>query len=264
MAMCCTFHISTIFHFEPHFRHSTPYHISYHSTYLIPPDNTSHGVMCRIAWRGIWCDVEGFAMPDVGCCVLFILMWPCCGIRCEVDYVRYGVMLHVMSCNVTEEVLWNVVMRCGMWWCAVMQDVKCGCGIPSDVVWFDAIVMLNDGWNAVWDVWCGGLECVLWDSVMCNLYFSECGDVHGVVWGGMWEWCGMVHRDVVEWLMWIMVRCEMWCDVSVCEMWCDVQCCNFRHGVIEMRDVEYGVVWNVVSWYVACCLMQNVESYDVM
>ena len=28
-------------------------------------------------------------------------------------------------------------------------------------------------------VWCG-LECVLWDSAMCNLYL-KCGDVHGVV-----------------------------------------------------------------------------------
>ena len=36
----------------------------------------------------------------------------------------------------------------GIWWCAVMQDVKCGCGRPSDVEWFDAIlcgVMRNDG-----------------------------------------------------------------------------------------------------------------------
>ena len=24
-----------------------------------------------------------------------------------------------------------------------------------------------------------------------------------------------------------------------------------------MCDVEYGVVWNVVSWYVECCIMQN-------
>ena len=31
-----------------------------------------------------------------------------------------------------------------------------------------------------------------------------------------------------------------------------------------MCDVEYGVVWNVVSWYVECCIMRNVESYDVM
>ena len=28
--------------------------------------------------------------------------------------------------------------------------------------------------------------------------------------------------------------------------------------------VEYGVVWNVVSWYVECCIMQDAESYDVM
>ena len=28
-------------------------------------------------------------------------------------------------------------------------------------------------------------------------------------------------------------------------------------------DMEYGVVWNIVSWYVECCIMQDVESYDV-
>ena len=46
-----------------------------------------------------------------------------------------------------------------------MQDVKCGCGIPSDVKRFDArlpirhgSVMRNDGRNAVWDMWCG-LQC---------------------------------------------------------------------------------------------------------
>ena len=62
-------HSSTIFHIEPHFRHSTPYHIS-----LIKYHQITHGVMC-IVWCGIWCDVECFAMPDVGCCALFILMW---------------------------------------------------------------------------------------------------------------------------------------------------------------------------------------------
>ena len=35
----------------------------------------------------------------------------------------------------------------------------------------------------VWDVLCG-LECVLWDSGMCNLYFNVI--VHGMVRGGMW------------------------------------------------------------------------------
>ena len=32
----------------------------------------------------------------------------------------------------------------------------------------------------------------------------------------------------------------------------------------KMLDVEYGVVWNVVSWYVECCTIQDVESYNVM
>ena len=38
-------------------------------------------------------------------------------------------------------------------------------------------MMRNDGRNAVWDVVRFGTECVLWDSVMCNLYLN----VHGGV-----------------------------------------------------------------------------------
>ena len=49
-----------------------------------------------------------------------------------------------------------------------------------------------------------------------------------------------------------------------CEMWCNVKCCRFRDGAIEMQNVEYGVVWNVVSWYVECCIMKDVESYDAI
>ena len=30
-----------------------------------------------------------------------------------------------------------------------------------------------------------------------------------------------------------------------------------------MRDVEYGVVWNVVSWYEECCIMQVWQRCDV-
>ena len=55
-------------------------------------------------------------MPDVGCRALFILMWLCCGIRCDVEYVRCGVMLNVMSCN-------------------VRRGVKCG-----DATWNDGVV----------------------------------------------------------------------------------------------------------------------------
>ena len=162
-------------------------------------------VRCGIVWCEIWCDVECFAMPEEGCCALFILMWLWCRIRCNVEYVRYGAMLHDVknkvqcricaiwcnatcdvknkvqcricaiwcdaTCAVSDEVLWNVGWWCGawgIWWCVVMQDVKCGCGIPSDVEWFDAIL---DMVEMQCRMWCG-LECVLWDSVMCNLYFN--------------------------------------------------------------------------------------------
>ena len=49
---------------------------------------------------------------------------------------------------------------------------KCGCGIPSDMEWFDAILDMVASC-----VWCG-LEHVLWNSVICNLYLNV---VHGVV-----------------------------------------------------------------------------------
>ena len=53
------------------------------------------------------------------------------------------VMLHVMSCSQMR----NVVMRCGtmvwyMWnMVACCEDAKCGCGIPSDVEWFDGAIL---------------------------------------------------------------------------------------------------------------------------
>ena len=72
-------HSATIFHIKPHFRHSTPYYIS-QFTYF----NTtrSHGVMWNsVVWNLVY--VQRFAVPDVGCCALFILMWLWCGIRCD-------------------------------------------------------------------------------------------------------------------------------------------------------------------------------------
>ena len=61
-----------------------------------------------------------------------------------------------------------MVMRCGM---VVCCDARCGCGIPSDVEWFDATVdMLVENavsveYVVVWNVCCG-------DSVMRNLYLN--------------------------------------------------------------------------------------------
>ena len=149
-------------------QHTIP-HLCHHiSRISIPPDHTAWR---GIAWCGIWCDVECFAMPDVGCCALFILMWLWCGIRCDVEYVRHG----VMSCNV----------RCEMWWCDVewllwcmgnvvvcrlMQDVKCGCGIRSDVEWFDAILDM--------------VRCGMTVEMQCGVV--SCGIVRRVVYIWMW------------------------------------------------------------------------------
>ena len=59
----------------------------------------------------------------------------------DVEYVRHGVMLHVMQCQMR-----NVVMQCGtmvyMWNMVVCcEDAKCGCGIQSDVEWFDGAIL---------------------------------------------------------------------------------------------------------------------------
>ena len=52
-------------------------------------------------------------------------------------------MLYVMQCQMR-----NVVMQCGtmvwqyMWNMVVCcEDAKCGCGIPSDVDWFDGAIL---------------------------------------------------------------------------------------------------------------------------
>ena len=77
----------------------TSNHISgtvHHTTsHIIPRDvEDKCGVEFGVMWNVLqW-------VPDVGCCALFILMWLRCGIRCNVEYVRYGVMLNVVSCNV--------------------------------------------------------------------------------------------------------------------------------------------------------------------
>ena len=231
----------------------------------------------REMWNLVWC-----AMPDVGCCALFILMCLWCGIRYYVEYVRHGAMLWcAMSGVKCGDAMWNEGVVYGDCGGVPMQVVKC-CGIPSDVEWFDAILDM---------VWCGmmvemqcgmccGLECVLWDSVMCNLI--EC-DVHGVVRGGMWAWCGMVCRDVVEWFyvncgaMWNvaisdMVWCGIWrgvdCGVLVCGTLHNARCGKIRVvkcGVElwwRMLHMQWAVIvvwcqmwWCNVMWNMVWCEM---------
>ena len=87
MAMCYIFHIAppqlNISHRTTvPAQHTIPL-ISHHSTCLIPPDHTSH-----------WRDVDSVIWNVLQC-----QMWD------DVEYVQYGVMLLVMSCNVTDEVL---------------------------------------------------------------------------------------------------------------------------------------------------------------
>ena len=42
------------------------------------------------------------------------------------------------------------------------------------------------------------------------------------------------------------------------QTWCDVECDKYK-----MCDVEYGVVWTVVSWYVECYIIQDMESCEM-
>ena len=105
--------------------------------------------------------------------------------------------------------------------------------------------MRNDGWNAMWDVWCG-LECVLWDShVMCNLYLNvvTCMWNVGVMWNGVLRcggaiWCELYGVKCGVMCMWNVVRCGMRSKCKMC-------------------DVEYGVLWTVVSRYVEGYRMQD-------
>ena len=160
-------------------------------------------------------------------------------------------------CAISDEV-WNVVMRCGMMvWCmgnmvgcAVMQDVKCGCGIPSDVEWFDAILDT---------MWCGmmvEMQCGKCDAV-CTV---RCGIVWCVIyiWMWWWAWCGARWNVGVMWNgvpRCVAIWCELWCNVKcgVMCMWNVVWCgmlqfqvwCEVEH-VAEMQNVWCGI-WRVVE-----------------
>ena len=168
----------------------------------------------------------------------------------------------VWCCDVVQCQVWNVVIRrgmvaWGMWWCA---DARCEIWLWNTewcgMVWRQIRhgVMRNDGWNTVLNV--------LWDSAVCNLYLNVVMSI--VVRGGMWAWCGMVCWDVVEWfdVLWCDVKCDVY--VKCGAMWnvaiSDMVWCGMRLKC-KMCDVEYGVMWTVVSWYVECYIMQDVEMW---
>ena len=162
----------------------------------------------------------------------------------------------VVKCGDT---MWNDSVVHGEYGGVLMQDVKLMWLWNTEwhgMVWRRIRhngVMRNDGWNAAWRRY--GMCGVVWNVgcgiVICNLYLNamfmawcevECGP--DVEWCAEMWWCD---------LMWIMVRCEMWCRMLQFQTWCDVECNR------NTTYVEYGVGWNVVSWYVECCIMQDAK-----
>ena len=123
-------------------------------------------------------------------------------------------------------------------------------------------VMRNDGWNAMWDVWCG-LYCVLWDSAACNLHFNVAICM---------AWCEVECKRDVEWcaemwwsgLMRVMVRCGMlqfytWWNATGMQnvMWNMAwggMLHNARCGKLRY-DVTYGGVSGIVVIECGICNM---------
>ena len=181
----------------------------------------------RCAWRGVqW---------NVG------LMWNCVP-RCG------GVILNVVQCGMsvaTSDIVWCEMWlknakcgmlhnaRCGKSWC----DVKCGVELWWWRMWHMqcAVWLLRD---VGCGKWCNVLRCQMW---WCDVK-SRCA---GVMWCGIWcgAWnscgCGMVRDVDCGCVMWNMLCFEMWwCEMVVgywlrcnvmwimvwCEMCCDVEC----------------------------------------
>ena len=146
MVMCYTFRISplqlnNISHQTTFPAQNTIPHQSHHFSHIPPDHIASHGVMWNV-----------FAMPDVGCCALFILMWLRCGIYAIWCDAKCDVVQCQMRCG---DAIWcdakcDVVqcqMRCGdAMWCDAKCDVvqcqmRCGvmlnvtlCNVRCDVV----------------------------------------------------------------------------------------------------------------------------------
>ena len=107
----------------PSYNTTSPYHTSH--IHSIPPLSSHITWRCGIVRCGMFCNASCGML-----CLIHRLMWPWCGIRCDVEY---GVMLHVMSCNVRRSVvkcgdaMWNYgvvhVEYGGVLWCKMRNVV---------------------------------------------------------------------------------------------------------------------------------------------
>ena len=84
------------FHILPPQLNNISHHTTSLTTFHIYHQITSHHMWCRI-----WCDVDFFAIPGVGGCALFILMWLWCGIRCDVIIMYiYHALINALSAHI--------------------------------------------------------------------------------------------------------------------------------------------------------------------
>ena len=165
-----------------------------------------------------------------------------------------------MWCHAMSDVVWNVVMRCGMMWCMgnmlVCCDARCEmwlwnteccgmvwCHIRHGVTW-------NDGRNAVWDVCCGIVCCVIY------IWMWWCA-WHGMKWNVGTMWNGVPRCGGVIW-------CELWCDVK-CGVMCirNVVPCGMSVAIIVMWNVDWNAkcgIWCGVEYGVLVCGMLHNES----
>ena len=127
-------------------------------------------------------------------------------------------------------------------------------------------------------LWCKMCRC-LWNTECCGMAWRHrhCG----MMWNDGWiavraVWCALECAPIWMWCSWRGARWDvgvMWngvprCGGAICELRCDMECYSFRHGVmqnvIETQNVRCDERYGVVSWYVNCCIMQDVECYDVI
>ena len=115
---------------------------------------THYMAWCKIAWCGrnlVWCAMFCNAKFGVMCNVLQCQMWDVVPyspvmwnkVRCKTYAIRCDAKCDVVQCH-----MWNGAMWCAMmvWYmgnmvvCWFKMWNWCGCGIPSDMEWCDAVL----------------------------------------------------------------------------------------------------------------------------